>query len=112
MPGWNIESSAQSRVITEWGSDSGFRIERPAWQKRKACLGEPTATFYPAPGDTHLLRRAKSICAECEVRRECLEYALGNGERFGIWGGKSARERMLILRAQRILNRDETDYTE
>lgn len=112
MPGWNLESSAYSRVVTEWGSGSGFRVERPAWQKRKACIGEPTTTFYPAPGDTALLRKAKSICANCPVRKECLEYALENSERFGIWGGKSARERMLILRAQRILNRDDTDYSE
>jgi hypothetical protein len=39
------------------------------------------------------------------VRGECLESALDSGERFGIWGGKSARERSLILRAQRLLER-------
>ncbi len=29
----------------------------------------------------------------CEVRHECLEYALAHDERFGIWGGLSERER-------------------
>jgi WhiB family redox-sensing transcriptional regulator len=72
--------------------------------KKRACNDEPTATFYPAPGDVEKLRRAKSICKECEVRHDCLEMALESGERFGIWGGKSARERSLILRAQRLLN--------
>ena len=38
------------------------------------------------------------------MRVECLKSALESSERFGIWGGKSARERSLILRAQRILN--------
>ena len=110
MPGWNSENKIASRVITEWDSHSGFRIERPQWQKFRACADEPTPTFYPAPGDTHLLRKAKSICKDCPVRHECLQFALDNAERFGIWGGKSARERMLILRAQRILNRDDTQY--
>ena len=27
------------------------------------------------------------------VRQDCLEYALENDERFGIWGGLSERER-------------------
>lgn len=112
MPGWNMENNPPLRAITEWESGSGFRIQRPAWQKKRACADESTSTFYPAPGDTHLLRKAKAICATCTVRRECLDYALENSERFGIWGGKSARERMLILRAQRLLNRDTTDYSE
>ena len=33
------------------------------------------------------------MCLTCDVRDECLEYALGNDERFGIWGGMSERER-------------------
>lgn len=36
---------------------------------------------------------AKKVCLGCEVRAECLEYALGHDERFGIWGGLSERER-------------------
>ena len=38
-------------------------------------------------------REAKKVCLTCEVRGECLEYALMNDERFGIWGGLSERER-------------------
>jgi WhiB family redox-sensing transcriptional regulator len=89
---------------TEWESGTGFRIDRPKWTRKAACKDEPTTTFYPAPGDVERLRRAKGICKDCEVRSECLTSALESSERFGIWGGKSARERSLILRAQRILN--------
>jgi WhiB family redox-sensing transcriptional regulator len=74
-----------------------------------ACKDYDTNIFYPAPGDIDNLRLAKSICKECVSRHECLDYALSTSERFGIWGGKSARERMLILRAQRLLNRN-TDF--
>lgn len=40
---------------------------------------------------------AKRICAGCDVREQCLEWALENQERFGIFGGKSERERRRIL---------------
>jgi len=38
------------------------------------------------------------VCRTCEVRAECLEYALENDERFGSWGGLSERERRRIKR--------------
>ena len=43
-------------------------------------------------------REAKKICVGCEVRAECLSYALANDERFGIWGGLSERERRRLKR--------------
>jgi WhiB family redox-sensing transcriptional regulator len=39
------------------------------------------------------------VCQSCEVQTECLEYALANDERFGIWGGLSERERRRLKRA-------------
>ena len=47
-------------------------------------------------------REAKEVCRGCIVREDCLEYALLNGEKFGIWGGMSERERRRIRR-QRAL---------
>ncbi|MDU5308733.1 MAG: WhiB family transcriptional regulator, partial [Varibaculum cambriense] len=43
-------------------------------------------------------REAKAVCELCEVRDECLSYALENDERFGIWGGLSERERRRLRR--------------
>lgn len=87
----------------------GIQTNRPKWFRDKNCFDEPVDTFYPAPGDVVRLRRAKEICKECRVRNECLNFALDTNERFGIWGGKSARERSLILRAQRLLARPRDD---
>jgi len=58
--------------------------------------------FFPEKGGS--TREAKRICSGCEVRAECLEYALANDERFGIWGGLSERERRRVRR-QRALER-------
>jgi WhiB family redox-sensing transcriptional regulator len=72
------------------------------WQERANCLGVDPDLFFPERGAS--TREAKSVCAGCEVRLECLEYALDNGEKFGIWGGLSERERRR-LRRQRALAR-------
>jgi WhiB family redox-sensing transcriptional regulator len=52
--------------------------------------------FFPEKGGS--TREAKRICGECPVRAECLEYALEEDERFGIWGGMSERERRKLKR--------------
>ena len=72
------------------------------WQERANCLGVDPDLFFPERGAS--TREAKSVCRGCEVRAECLEYALAHGEKFGIWGGLSERERRRVRR-QRALER-------
>lgn len=62
-----------------------------AWQADALCAQTDPEAFFPEKGGS--TREAKRICESCEVREECLEYALENDERFGIWGGLSERER-------------------
>jgi len=61
------------------------------WQERALCAQTDPEAFFPEKGGS--TREAKRVCASCEVRVECLEYALMHDERFGIWGGLSERER-------------------
>jgi WhiB family redox-sensing transcriptional regulator len=61
------------------------------WQDRALCAQTDPEAFFPEKGGS--TREAKRVCLSCEVRGECLEYALANDERFGIWGGLSERER-------------------
>ncbi len=67
-----------------------------AWQERALCAQTDPEAFFPEKGGS--TREAKRVCASCEVRAECLEYALANDERFGIWGGLSERERRKMKR--------------
>jgi len=62
-----------------------------AWQSDSLCAQTDPEAFFPEKGGS--TRDAKKICASCEVRVRCLDYALENDERFGIWGGLSERER-------------------
>ncbi|GLI26075.1 hypothetical protein ARHIZOSPH14_03170 [Agromyces rhizosphaerae] len=67
-----------------------------SWQTDALCAQTDPEAFFPEKGGS--TRDAKKICTTCEVRSQCLEYALENDERFGIWGGLSERERRKLRR--------------
>lgn len=68
------------------------------WRRDANCLGVDPELFYPERGAS--TREAKEVCRGCAVRAECLDYAIAAGEKFGIWGGTSERERRRIRRAR------------
>ncbi len=76
-----------SEVWAETFEDEGSL----SWQQLALCAQTDPESFFPEKGGS--TREAKKVCQSCEVRRECLEYALAHDERFGIWGGLSERER-------------------
>ncbi|MFI6638254.1 WhiB family transcriptional regulator [Streptomyces sp. NPDC050504] len=67
-----------------------------SWQETALCAQAGPEFFFPAPGSS--TREAKQLCGACEGRRACLEYALANDERFGVWGGLSEKERQQLRR--------------
>lgn len=73
-------------------------IAQPAWWRRANCAGVDPELFFPDRGAS--TREAKAVCAACSVRDECLEDALTNSEKYGIWGGKSERERRRLRRTR------------
>lgn len=88
--------------------------ERPEWAARGKCCGSDPAFFYPErdpeQGKTATTRQAqaaKAVCNGrdgapiCDVRQECLDYAIENNEKFGIWGGRSERERNRLKRMRK-----------
>lgn len=64
------------------------------WEIEGLCAGLDPALFFPERGES--TEPARSVCAICPVQRDCLEDALERNERFGIWGGTSARERQQL----------------
>lgn len=70
-----------------------------SWRQRAACQGVDPDIFYPVSDEE--AGPAKTICAQCPVREACLEYALANRERDGVWGGATERERRRIVRQRR-----------
>ena len=62
-----------------------------SWRMRAACRAADPGLFFPELGES--AKAAKQICADCPVRAECLAFAVASGERFGVFGGLSERER-------------------
>ena len=93
-----ISSSLAAIIAARRAAGGGER----RWQEEANCLGVDPDLFFPERGAS--TREAKAVCRSCEVRSECLEYALAHGEKFGIWGGLSERERRRVRR-QRALER-------
>jgi WhiB family redox-sensing transcriptional regulator len=83
---WQARESGMLRFVSEPPAE--FR-----WQDLAACVGTDPEAFFPEQGGNN--RAAKRICMMCDVRAECLQYALDNDE-CGVWGGMSeiARKRI------------------
>jgi WhiB family redox-sensing transcriptional regulator len=61
----------------------------PSWTEQAACRGLDPELFFPHGAS----QEARRVCARCPVRVDCLDYAVAHRERYGIWGGRSERER-------------------
>ena len=85
-----------------FAEENSGQTEESSWWGYANCLGVDPDLFFPERGAS--TKEAKEVCRGCIVREDCLEYALSHGEKFGIWGGMSERERRR-LRRQRALAR-------
>ncbi len=84
---WNDTSWSEIAMGENPGGEEGWRLDA-------LCAETDPEAFFPEKGGS--TREAKRVCAGCSVRAECLEFALANDERFGIWGGLSERERRRV----------------
>jgi WhiB family transcriptional regulator, redox-sensing transcriptional regulator len=71
------------------------------WRDLAACADYDPDLFFPA-GETgpaaDQIRRAKEVCASCEVQEDCLEYAIETNQVAGVWGGLTEDERRPVRR--------------
>lgn len=86
------EQDVFAALNDDWDGDDGLL----AWQDQALCAQTDPEAFFPEKGGS--TREAKRVCQSCDVRGECLAYALAHDERFGIWGGMSERERRKLKR--------------
>ena len=66
------------------------------WRLRSACRDSNPELFFPIGTTGTALDQidaAKSVCVMCDVRTECLEFALATNQEAGVWGGYSEDER-------------------
>ncbi len=82
-----------------YGTASG---EELAWQDLALCAETDPDIFFPEKGGS--TTPATSVCAQCMVQAECLEYAISHDIRHGIWGGMSDNDRRRISRERRRLS--------
>lgn len=79
-------------VLNDWGDDK--------WRTKAACADSDTEKFFPRRGGTDasfIVAQAQVTCASCTVRKECLEFALTNNIKYGIWGGVTTDKRRGLL---------------
>jgi WhiB family redox-sensing transcriptional regulator len=93
----NKMSAEQNNIVPQ------NRMIDENWQDGANCLGVDPDLFFPERGAS--TREAKDVCRGCIVSEVCLEVALANGEKFGIWGGLSERERRPIRKARAMAAR-------
>lgn len=67
-----------------------------SWRQGALCAQVDPELFFPEPGFP--AEPARRVCRGCEVRQECLDFALENLERHGVWGGLSPTQRLALLR--------------
>jgi WhiB family transcriptional regulator, redox-sensing transcriptional regulator len=71
------------------------------WRQLAACRHADPELFFPiSASDASLdqITQAKTICAGCPVRRQCLGFAVDTRQNHGVWGGMSEQERRLWAR--------------
>lgn len=97
-----VQRRSLRNVIPRTGGSSSFllTLDLPPWRDLGRCSETDPELFYPEKGHggAHgVAGRARKVCDGCEVREQCLEWALERREPYGIWGGKSPDERRRLL---------------
>ena len=69
-----------------------------SWMKYAACRGLDIRLFFGREGERHTEKtarelEAKTVCGDCPIRHRCLDFALSNDEKAGVWGGLGEDER-------------------
>ena len=108
LGGMGMELSLGGKVSIATHESSVFptreSMEPKMWRGDAACRDTDPDLFFPVgqtgPAIAHI-ENAKAVCQTCDVRVECLEYALMTNQDAGIWGGLTEDDRRKIRRERR-----------
>jgi len=87
----DLEPAAEQRGGDEEPAVHVIAWRPPDWTRDALCAQIDPEMFFPEKGGSS--RQARQVCGSCPVRTDCLDAALANNERFGIWGGLTERNR-------------------
>lgn len=73
-------------------------VSIPAWYEDALCAQIDLDGFFPELGHQDQAQRAAKICTTCPVQKKCLEYAVVNKERYGVWGGTTWTQRNKLIK--------------
>jgi WhiB family transcriptional regulator, redox-sensing transcriptional regulator len=82
------------------------------WRDRGACISADPDLFFPVSSTGASFRqetRAKAVCARCQVRPECLQFALDSRQMHGVWGGLGEAELARVRRSRQRAYRRRAD---
>lgn len=81
----------------------GLDVAGAGWMRDGLCAQTDPDAFFPAKGVPN--QPAKRVCVGCPATGDCLAYALAHNERFGVWGGTSERQRVVLRRRRAVEGR-------
>ncbi|WP_300612130.1 WhiB family transcriptional regulator [Trebonia sp.] len=91
-------------VVAELVTLRAERLARRDWRTSAACRTADPELFFPVSSFGRAqddIAQAKAVCGSCEVRRQCLQFALATHQMYGVWGGTTEEERRVRVREQR-----------
>jgi WhiB family redox-sensing transcriptional regulator len=91
-------------VMTQVPHPRAAAEDRRDWWRLAACREADPELFFPVTAQGPAqdeIAQAKALCAGCQVRRECLQFALATSQRHGVWGGTTEAERLPHVRRER-----------
>lgn len=85
------------RNDVQWSGAAALITPEP-WMQDALCAQTDPEIFFPEKGGKGA-DDARKVCGGCDVRTDCLDFALRTGQDEGVWGGKSARQLGKLRRA-------------
>lgn len=91
------EKQRRESIVSELLDTWSLNNKNFDWQDEAVCKGQGEIFFFERGSNKLRIKQAKELCEGCPVRRECLDFALDNRFEFGIYGGKTPNERLMLL---------------